>query len=106
MYIVEPRHEWQVTHDTRIAAAFLGTHFPSAATATAAQPDLITPLDVSNKVRVVICGALEIPSCTPKYPDAVYHIGGKKFRRGWGMGCAKRFGPFPVVIRRFIEQAH
>jgi hypothetical protein len=100
MYIIEPRHERQVTHDTCIPATFLGTHFPSAASVV--RLGLITPFYVSNKAGV--SWALETPGRAPLQPDAVYHIGGKKFWRGRAMCCTKCVGPFIVVIGCFMEQ--
>jgi hypothetical protein len=99
VYIVQSRHERQVTHDTGILTAFPSTHFPSAATIIT-RFVLATLLYASDEAGRN--WAFETPGCATQQPDAVYQIGWKDSGRTREMSFTKYFGPLPVVISCFV----
>jgi hypothetical protein len=99
VYVVKSCHEWQVAHDAGILTAFLGTHFPSAA--TAARFVLIAFLYAPNEAGGI--WVFETPCRASKQPDAVYRLGWKNSRRIGEMCFTKDFGPLPVVFRCFMK---
>jgi len=98
MYIVQSRHEWQVTHDTGILTTFPSTHFQSAATIIT-RFVLATLLYAPNEAGPI--WAFETPRRATQQPDAVYQIGWKDSGRIRQMSFTEYFGPLPVVISCF-----